>query len=63
METKNCPFCAEEILLAAKKCKHCGEFLDESLKKEPVAPVINVTQTAPAEKKPSNMVSAVLLSI
>ena len=25
---KECPFCAELILLAAKKCKHCGEFLD-----------------------------------
>jgi predicted amidophosphoribosyltransferase len=25
--TKRCPFCAEEILVAAKKCKHCGEFL------------------------------------
>ena len=24
---KDCPFCAEEILSAAKKCKHCGEFL------------------------------------
>ncbi len=23
-----CPFCAEEILAAARKCKHCGEFLD-----------------------------------
>ena len=28
--TKSCPFCAEEILCAAKKCKHCGEFLDGS---------------------------------
>ncbi len=27
---KNCPFCAEEILTAAIKCKHCGEFLDDS---------------------------------
>jgi TM2 domain-containing membrane protein YozV len=25
--TRPCPYCAEPILLAAKKCKHCGEFL------------------------------------
>lgn len=23
-QTKQCPFCAEDILLAAIKCKHCG---------------------------------------
>lgn len=23
-ETKSCPLCAEEILAAALKCKHCG---------------------------------------
>jgi hypothetical protein len=27
--TKRCPFCAEEILYQAVKCKHCGEMLDE----------------------------------
>lgn len=26
-ETRSCPYCAEQILVAAKKCKHCGEFL------------------------------------
>lgn len=27
--TKNCPFCAEEILEQAIKCKHCGEMLNQ----------------------------------
>lgn len=30
--TKTCPFCAEEISPAAKKCKHCGETLDVALR-------------------------------
>ncbi len=26
-ETKRCPYCAEEVLAAAIKCKHCGSTL------------------------------------
>jgi hypothetical protein len=45
--TKACPMCGEEILIAAKKCKHCGEFLDASLRATPSA----LTPTTVAVKK------------
>ncbi|MCF0186723.1 MAG: zinc ribbon domain-containing protein [Bacteroidaceae bacterium] len=30
-ETKRCPYCGEEILAVAKKCKHCGEWVDQKV--------------------------------
>ena len=28
-QTKNCPFCGKEVLVTAKKCKHCGQWLEK----------------------------------
>lgn len=31
-ETQTCPFCFEEVKIGAKKCRHCGETLDATLR-------------------------------
>ncbi len=28
----DCPYCAEKINSKAKKCKHCGEILDSTMR-------------------------------
>jgi TM2 domain-containing membrane protein YozV/glutaredoxin len=30
--TKECPFCSEQVMVMAKKCKHCGEIIDVALR-------------------------------
>lgn len=37
-DRRRCPFCAEEILADAKKCKHCGEFLAKDTATTPTPP-------------------------
>ncbi len=36
-ETKACPYCGEEILAVAVKCKHCGSDLSQLLASEAAA--------------------------
>ena len=37
---KRCPYCGEEILAVAKKCRHCGEWLDkDNSTKQIVCPI------------------------
>ena len=53
METKRCPYCGEEILIVAKKCKHCGEWLtehDDAVRKTE-AETAPVPPAPPAKKK------------
>ena len=42
--TKRCPYCGEVILAVARKCKHCGEFLD----REPPAALVGGGAGTPA---------------
>ncbi len=43
-ERKNCPSCGESILAVAKKCRFCGEYFDEELRRA------NLPSTSPVER-------------
>ena len=55
-ETKKCPYCGEEILAVAKKCKHCGTWLDgrdEAKASTPATPKQDIPVNTPPVNKPA----------
>ena len=50
-EKKLCPYCGEEILAVAKKCKHCGEWLDKKGNVETQIERQNIPEKKQAFKK------------
>ncbi len=52
-QTRRCPYCAEEIHLEAKKCKHCGEWLATHSAVVPATPAASGTTTVAAQQRTS----------
>ena len=51
-ETKKCPYCGEEIRAAAKKCRHCGQWLDTDS-----APAPEKSEEPNSEPEPASLPS------
>lgn len=68
-ETKKCPYCGKEILAVAKKCKHCGQWLEGKEKADIPVPTVepsgevnknNDTKSPDKNKKNKWAIAAVL---
>lgn len=70
--TKPCLYCGEAILASAKKCKHCGEFLDDEKdssgapasapSRRGAAAAMPVAQASSADPNPAEYFAAIVLA-
>lgn len=55
METKKCSYCGGEIMSAARKCKHCGQWLEGNANQlSPSGSTISTNKFEEAEIRQSN---------
>jgi TM2 domain-containing membrane protein YozV len=54
-----CPYCAEPIRYGARKCRHCGEYLDDDLRRQQARAAAYANPLA-ADAKPNPGIAAVL---
>ncbi|MDA9160033.1 RDD family protein [Rhodobacteraceae bacterium] len=54
IQTKTCPFCAEEIMASAIKCKHCSEMLSSQFEAAPVIENIPSSVVSNFNEQPEN---------
>ncbi len=54
-EVRNCPYCAEEILIKAIKCKHCKSDLSDLPPEPPIPPIGAEEKETFASEEPSGL--------
>ena len=48
---KTCKYCGSELIDTAKKCSHCGEWLDEEMRPTTTSHPINEINTVDSESQ------------